>query len=327
MPEIVTVTGSAGFIGRAVVDRLSRAGTPVRAGVRRTPLPDVLAARAEITPVRLDLDTPATVEPAIDGSSTIVHAAYDKPGNMVREMEDLLAAAGRAGVRRVVFVSSIAVYGARTGEVTEAATAVPPLGAYGGAKRRCEASLRRWADTTGGAAAVLRPGIVFGADSPLWAEKLARRIEAGIWGRFGDAGDGLAALVHVRDVGAAVAAAVAADIDGVAIYNLSAIDDVSWNTFFERLAAHRGYPPLPELSAGLLRRRRYGALPFKVLAKLTGGRIHSAATLAPTAAELALFKRRVRYDSARARAELGWVPAIGLEEGLALSALDAGTAE
>jgi len=323
MAQIVTVTGAAGFIGRAVIDRLARERTPVRAGVRRTRLPPSLAARGEVTEVPLDLAVPAGVDAAIEGSSTIVHAAYDAPAGMVREMDVLLGAAARAGIRQVVFLSSIAVYGARGGDVTETTSAVAPLGDYGEAKRRCEEALRRWTETTGGAAVILRPGIVFGADSPLWGEKLARRIEAGVWGRFGPAGEGLAALVHVRDVAAAVARAVATEKSGVAVYNLSALDNVSWNTFFDRLAAERGFAALPELSARLVRRRRRAAIPMKVLAKLTHGRLASSAALTPTAGELALFGLSARYSSARARAELGWMPAIGLEDGLALPSLDA----
>ncbi|MDT7840177.1 NAD(P)H-binding protein [Streptomyces justiciae] len=92
---MILVTGATGQVGGEVVQALVRAGQPARALVRRpTELPVEQAVG--------DLDDPASVAPALDG----VRGVFLLPG--YRDMPGLLAEMRRAGVERVVLLSSLA---------------------------------------------------------------------------------------------------------------------------------------------------------------------------------------------------------------------------
>lgn len=322
-PATVLVTGAGGFIGARVATELSGRGIHVRAGVRRR-----AASAAGIDRIGCDLDTPADIARAVAGADAVVHAAYGSDAAMVRQCADLLAEMTRAGVGNLVYFSSIAVYGEREGQISEASTPVGALGRYGEAKRACEALIGRWVGDAVPAprrAVILRPGIVYGTGSRFWIDKLVERIDSGAWGTFGARGEGSAALVHVDDVAAITAAAslklvsperaLLAPVEAV---HLVGPETPTWNAYFAAVAERAGSEALGEIgSGGLVLRRAFGGA-AKVWRRLglPGGR---AAALSPASGELALFARRARYADDRAAALFGVRPAIGLEDGLRLT--------
>ncbi len=90
---MILVTGATGNVGGEVVRALAEAGQPVRALVR---------AHADLPAEQAvgDLDEPDTLVPALDG----VQGVFLLPG--YRDMPGLLARMRRAGVERVVLLSS-----------------------------------------------------------------------------------------------------------------------------------------------------------------------------------------------------------------------------
>ncbi|NNN38198.1 NmrA family NAD(P)-binding protein [Streptomyces sp. S3(2020)] len=88
---MILVTGATGNVGRALVDRLLAAGRPVRA-LTRDPRRAVLPDGVEVMPLHPD-------EPVFEGATKLF--LYVQAANA-----DLLAAARRAGVRHVVFLSA-----------------------------------------------------------------------------------------------------------------------------------------------------------------------------------------------------------------------------
>jgi UDP-glucose 4-epimerase len=128
--EVFVVTGGAGFIGSHVVERLLKDHS--RATVRvfdnfssgaMTNLPFAAAAGTRLEVLRGDLRDLAAVEGVVRGAEVIFHQAAmrsvprsvaDPLGaneNNVLGTLHVLEAAKRAGVRRVVFASSSSVYG------------------------------------------------------------------------------------------------------------------------------------------------------------------------------------------------------------------------
>lgn len=312
----VVVTGAGGFIGRAIVARLRETGLPVRAGLHR--LPDGRNP-AEGT-MRCDLDDPRSLDAALAGASAIVHAGGRSAVAMPDQLRALLAAADRAGIDRIVQLSSIAVYGPEQGRVGEP-DAPPAIAApddpYCAAKRACEAMLRAWVSARPGRrVAILRPGIVYGRGSDLWIERPAAALRAGVLGDLGPRGQGVAALIHVSDVAEAVRCALAALTGpgkGLIAANIVGPDTPTWNAYFAALSGPQ--PPRP-ISPGRLAWLRTLALPAKALARLRLP-VPLALRLVPASGELRLFARVAHYDTARARTELGFRPAIRLADGLA----------
>ncbi|GLK68834.1 NAD-dependent epimerase/dehydratase family protein [Hansschlegelia plantiphila] len=318
-PGPALVTGAAGFIGSGVAAALA-ARVPVRAAYRNTPLPAALLDDRRIEPVRCDLDDPAEVRAAVAGASLVVHAAYGPDAAMAPQCVRLLDAMSAEGVSALIYLSSIAVYGERSGVVDETAAPLGALGAYAQAKRACEALVRDWADAAPGRRAlILRPGVVYGAGSRFWIDKMAERIRLGAWGSFGPAGEGVAPLVHVDDVVALIAQASRRLSDdafrGAPALNVIGPETPSWNAYFARLADALGAPPLRELSPATIAARRAFAVPAKLWRRLGLPGLRSTA-LAPASGEITLFALRASYPTDAAAGLLGFTPAIGLDEGL-----------
>ncbi len=145
---IIALTGGTGFVGGAVIARLTEAGHEVRALARKPQ-----AARDGVTWIAGALDTPDAMATLCAGANAVVHiagvvnapdAAGFDAGNRTGTVA-MIDAALAAGVRRFVHVSSLAarepglsIYGAskRAGEDAVVASAldwvvVRPPGVYG----------------------------------------------------------------------------------------------------------------------------------------------------------------------------------------------------
>ncbi|MEU7142964.1 NAD(P)H-binding protein [Nocardia sp. NPDC046473] len=96
---MILVTGATGNIGGELVTALSESGTQVRALVRD---PAKATLPAGVTAVTGDLNRPETFADALDG----VHAVFLLPG--YDNQADLLDRAKKAGVQRIVLLSSAA---------------------------------------------------------------------------------------------------------------------------------------------------------------------------------------------------------------------------
>lgn len=104
----ILVTGGTGTLGRQVVARLLEAGHPVRVLGRHAPdREDRATSAAEAVEfVSADLSTGRGVEAAVDGVDIIVHTAGTVKGD-ADKARNLVAAASRAGVRHLAFISVV----------------------------------------------------------------------------------------------------------------------------------------------------------------------------------------------------------------------------
>ena len=110
----VAVTGASGFIGRAVVRRLSRSGIRVRALCRR---PEPSLGQGGVDVVLGALEDPAGLERLLDGTEAVVHAAGAVRARSRRQF-DAVNRAGTAGLlaalasvtrpQRLILLSSLA---------------------------------------------------------------------------------------------------------------------------------------------------------------------------------------------------------------------------
>ena len=197
----IVVTGASGFVGSRVVERLATPGTEVVA-IARSEVPPGLPANVRW--VRADLLEPTGYGAALSGADAVIHLAavtgkawprqYER--NNVEATKVVLGACERAGVRRFVYASSIAVkFGDRR------------FYPYAASKVAAEEAVRASSlETT-----IIRPTMIFGAGSPVEAG-LAKLARLPIVPIFGD-GRTRVAPIHVEDV---VATVVAAAQDGTA---------------------------------------------------------------------------------------------------------------
>jgi nucleoside-diphosphate-sugar epimerase len=168
----VLVTGAAGFIGRALCARLAAAGADHVAAVR------AVAPDSGRNDVALGDFAAADWDDVMKGVGAIVHLAGrahvprgragDTPTPYivanVHVTRRVAEAAARAGVRRIVFASSVKVYGetTRPGQPFRAGDASAPQDAYANSKAEAERVLREICGAHGVDAIVLRFPLTYG---------------------------------------------------------------------------------------------------------------------------------------------------------------------
>jgi nucleoside-diphosphate-sugar epimerase len=167
----------------------------------------------------------------------------------------------------------------------------------------------------------LRPGIVYGPGSVLWVDRPLAALRAGVLGDLGPRGEGIAALIHIADVAEATRCALAAlrgSGPGLLAANLVGPETPTWNAYFARLAEQAGLYPPRSLGPGRLALLRALAVPAKAMGRV-GLPAPAALRLVPAPGELRLFARAARYETARARTDLGFRATMPLSAGLATS--------
>lgn len=300
----VLILGGFGFVGRRVTAALHAGGAqPVCAS--RDPSSAPGAARS----IAVDTRNPAGLAEALRGMDAVVNCVAGDEASIAVGTRRLVEAAAKAGCRRIVHLSSMAVYGPAEGVVTETAPLDPNAGWYGRAKCAAEEHLAAHA-RQGGEVVILRPGCVVGPGSELWVARIARLLRAGRIGDHGVAGDGWSNLVHVDDVSRAVAAGLRLPVPGdrPAIFNLAAPDSPRWNEYFTDLAVAIRATPVRRIRARRLRRDAYLAgPPLKILERLLRPAAGAARRLpdALTPGLLRLWSQELRLDSSAAVRGLG----------------------
>ncbi len=293
----IVVTGGAGFIGSHIVEACLRAGHEVLVldnlsrGRRENLPPDVPLVTMDIRDPALEAvfrrfrpEALSHQAAQIDVAASVADPAEDASVNLLGTL-NVLQAAVRAGVRRVVVASSAAVYGEPEQLPVLEDHPLRPISPYGLSKMAMEAYVRWFGARYGLEWVILRYGNVYGPRQPAAGE-------AGVVARFLAAvrngeppvihGDGRQTrdFVHVADV--ARANLLALERGATGIYNIGTGREVSIRALWERMRARLGSPREPI----------YGP---------------------PRPGDI----RRMALAVARAAVALGWQPTIGLEEGLA----------
>ena len=253
----VLVSGGTGLVGRYVVEALLSGGYDVTVGGRSQPPAEYFSRPVQFRSMSLDPDTdPIEV---FDEAYLFVHGAFDHVAGKYRDGEGddparfrrlnldgtvrLFDAARRAGVRRVVFLSSRAVYdGIAPGEPLVETADLHPTSLYGEVKLLAEQVLTDMSGP-GFCGSSLRLTGVYGDLRPnkwdaLFADYLAGNavpVRAG-------------SEVHGRDVGQAVRLMLESETARVGgeVFNVSDIVTDTRDILSVVKAATRSPHPLPE---------------------------------------------------------------------------------
>lgn len=319
---VALVTGATGFIGSHLVTRLLADGVTVRALVRRNSAHAGRLVDCDVEIVEGDLTEPALLAAATRGAQVVYHVGApmgrswtEHRDTTIQGTAHLLGAAIDAGVERFVHVSTLAVYDlarARAGTViTEDwpyQDAAGQMGAYAYAKIEAEKRVFDAGARRGLPVTVVRPGIVLGPRGQVFFPHLGYRIGDRLFIVPGDARVPLPLTSVESTVDGIRKTATSPRAVGRA-YNL--VDDGAITIadylrgFIEATGTGARIVVLPFIApfvatAGYELAARIGLLPAGITSR----------------AQLRWKRARVRFDTTRARTELGWTPAMPLEAAL-----------
>jgi UDP-glucose 4-epimerase len=292
----ILVLGGCGFIGTHIVDWLATAGHEVRVLSRR---PETLRPPVPGVDYRLaDCRDGEAVSAALASCDCVIHAfSATMPGNADADpatdvsanllpLIDLLDRMGRAGVGRLIFLSSGGmVYGVPVSQPIKEQDPLQPIGSYGIVKVAMESYITLSARNRGLRAVILRPSNVYGKrqgrdGAQGLVNTLLRRAltqdQVEIWGD----GSIIKDYLNVADLARLCLLAVESNVQGV----FNAGSGTGWSV-----------------------RQLIG-----LVQEVTGRQLDVAYGLSRSVDSPSTI-----LDVTAARQAFGWAPAIGLREGLA----------
>jgi UDP-glucose 4-epimerase len=325
----VAVTGPTGEIGLSLLAELERREEvgEVRGMARRRFSPEAQGMR-KVSYRRGDILDRDSLALLFDGAEIAVHLAFAIFGSHeetrrvnLTGSRNVFEAAIEAGVKRLVYASSVAAYGFHPGGPQSIAEDVPARGSdsfyYSRQKAELEELLARLIAGSGVDAYVFRPCIVAGPRATM----LVRKVVDGA--RLGDPLPSLRRLagrlplprpllpdpgvrfqlVHHDDVARAMGAAVAGE-GQPGPYNLAGEGEIGIADVAGAIGWHS--VPVPRTAVGL-----------------AAGVAPRLSFLTPQLEWAAALRTPVLMDTAKARRELNWRPSFDGAETLALTALSA----
>ncbi|HEX8027595.1 MAG TPA: NAD-dependent epimerase/dehydratase family protein, partial [Vicinamibacterales bacterium] len=311
----ILVTGAGGFIGRQLVDRLTRDGHRVRALVRREP-PAAWWTDPRIDVMVGDLGDSTVVDKAVAGTRLVYHLGAAMRGSVedfdrgtIAGTRHVVESVLKHQVPRLVYMSSLSVLHSALASEGQVITESWPLetrpndrGHYTRTKLAAEEYVADAVRTRQLPAVILRPGEVIGKGSALLTSGIAQR--AG--GTLVVLGDGRlqVPLVAMDDVvDAMIAAAQSGPFDGTVVHLVDPAA-VTQNDLVARYRAAVGgawrVVHLPRPLVALM-----GAL-----AEVVFGLLRRSAPLSRYRVASALAWRA--FDCSRAYSLWGWQPRTGV---------------
>jgi nucleoside-diphosphate-sugar epimerase len=313
------VTGGSGFLGRNVIEILRGRGDQVRA-LARSDSAAAAVEKAGAEPVRGDLQDGEAMARGMAGCDVVFHCAADTAqfGDRKRVeainvggTEQVIAAARKAGVNKLVHVSTEAVLVGGP-PIVRADESWPrpahPIGLYPLTKGLAEESVLR-GNSPQLATVIVRPRFIWGAGDTSVMPVIREGVKAGRF-RWIGGGRHLTSTCHVKNVvhGMILAAEKG---KGGEIYFLTDGEPIEMRGFLSQLMQKEGVTP-PE-----------GELPFWVAraAAWTAEAVWKLFSLAGeppvTRSAVRLIGEEVTVVDDKARRELGYQPVITRDQGLA----------
>jgi nucleoside-diphosphate-sugar epimerase len=296
-PASVLITGGSGYFGSLLRDRLLARGIAIRI----FDLEDARDRPPEVEFVRGDIRDYPAVEKCCAGSEVVYHCVAQVPLAKNRQLfesvningtDNLLKASETAQVRKVIYLSSSAIFGVPQSNPVTENTPPNPGEAYGRAKLEgenlCRRSVENGLDVT-----IIRPRTILGHGRLGIFQILFEWIREGynvpVLGR----GDNRYQFVHADDL--ADACILTAQHRGPAVYNCGAEHFGTMRESLEALCAHAGTGS------------KVRSIPMAPAVAFMN--ISSGLGLSPLGPYHALmYGRSLYFDISKAQQELGWQP-------------------
>jgi 2-alkyl-3-oxoalkanoate reductase len=320
--NVAFVTGATGFVGHHLVAALSSRGYAIRALALPTEDTSVLE-QAHVCVYRGDVCQPETLVEPMRGADTVFHLAgihglwrpkHEYYSINVKGTENVCRAALAADIRRLIHVSTWAVYGTGLGSPLHENTPLKPLSDhYTMSKAEADKLVQRFIAKDQLPAVIIRPGIMFGPGDKVNFARMVDRLAAGRAIIIGS-GNNAIVFVYVTDVVEGLLLAATQDRAVRQAYNLSNDDALSQQQFWRAIAKEIGTAP-PRLHLP------YHALhAIAYLSELVTNPDDPRRQPMITRLGVELFGTDNRMSIDKARRELGYAPRVTVREGVHLAA-------
>jgi nucleoside-diphosphate-sugar epimerase len=316
--ECALVTGATGAIGPALVQKLCASGWRVKAVARNAPPPGLLPE--SVLFIAGDIAQSQWMDSVMDGVTVVFHLAaklhsFNPTANESDEYERtnvtgaqcVVESARRNAVRRIVFFSSINVYGSHPGKVPNEDFEPRPVGIYAQTKLRAEQLVLQARSIDGSPlGVVLRLAAVYGQRLKGNYRRLVEALDRRRLIPIGSGGN-RRALIHERDLAAAALIAACHPAAAGRIYNVSDGENHIFKDILQAICAALGRKP-PSLF--------FPARPVRALV----GMLESASGIFGvrppiTGALLDKYLEDAAVDATRIQQELGFAPQFDLARG------------
>lgn len=259
------ITGAGGFIGCRLAEVALRRSIPVVALVRSWHKAAYLA-RLPVRMVHGDILEIGSLREGMEGCDIVFHCALSsgrvQRETIVRGTANVLQAALETKVKRVVYLSTVAVYGfwPQVRQVTEGTPCRYTGNPYCDAKIDAENVALQYHQKQGLPVTILRPSLVYGPFESLWTERLI----ASIKGRrmvLVNGGKGICNSLYVDNLAEAMILAASIENAQGEVFNISDAQSVTWKEMIEAHARALGesYLPMPEMTTEEIRSARVTA--------------------------------------------------------------------
>jgi UDP-glucose 4-epimerase len=316
--KFVLVTGATGAVGPRVVHALDQAGFRIRSFSVDTPAAGMFPQSVEV--LIGNVTDQVAVQSAMQGVDAVIHMAallhiVNPPPEMREKYERVnvggtarvVEAAIKAGVKRVVLFSTIAVYGPSDGCVLNEVSPTHPDTFYAQTKRAAEQIVLNAKDVDGQPlGTVLRLGAVYGSRIKGNYERLTHALARN---RFIPIGSGLnrRTLVYDKDVGRAAVLAVSHPAAAGRVFNVTDGGFHTLNEIIGSICSALGRkPPRLSLPVG----------PTRTLIGLIEKGSHAIGLKPPiTRAMIDKYTEDIAVDGSLIQKELGFIPQYDLKTG------------
>lgn len=242
----IAIIGGSGFVGTRLMQNIGNRYELVNFDKNPS---DTFMHHTVLGDVR-DL---AAASDAVEGSSVVVLLAAEHRDDVtpvslyydvnVQGTANVLEAMDRAGIRNLVFTSTVALYGMNCPAPPTEENAPAPFNDYGKSKLEAEKLIQAWtAKGEGRNALIVRPTVIFGEGNRGNVFNLLQQIHSGRFLMIGD-GKNRKSMAYIGNICAFIHFKIEKGYQGLEIYNYVDTPDMDMNTLVSEVFLSKNKKP------------------------------------------------------------------------------------